>query len=170
MYLEFLYFIFDYLFTLNKKERWFEWGIPTILGVSSAVWTILNNRAIQYEFIKEIMPFLGTLLGFTLAAIALILSSGHLEMRTRKYLTERKIRRKTITLYHLIIVSFSYLTIMEAILCLFYYISYLFQNIVLGDWVIIPNTIFIIGIFNILFATIRMTASLFFVVNSRLNT
>lgn len=169
MYLEFLYIVFDYLFTLNKRERRFEWGIPIVLGIISAALAIQSDGNIQYNFIKEIISFLCTSLGFTLAAIALILSSNHLETRTREYPTKRTVRNKPISLYRLIVISFSYIIIMESILCLFYYIGYLFQNVALGCWAVIPNTLFIIGVFNTLFATIRMIASLFFVISAQIN-
>ncbi len=63
MYLDFLYVILDYFSTLTKSERIFEWGIPSILGVLGAVICLLDNPQMQYDLIKEIVPFLGGIAG-----------------------------------------------------------------------------------------------------------
>lgn len=164
MYLDFLYVILDYFSTLTKSERIFEWGIPSILGVLGAVICLLDNPQMQYDLIKEIVPFLGTLLGFTLASLTLLLSNDNVKSTTQQCSTERKIRGKTISLYVLVVVSFSYLIIMETILCVLYYMGRLFNDFDFGKWAIIVNAIFIILSFNILLATIRTTTMLYFIV------
>lgn len=164
MYLDFLYVILDYFSTLTKSERIFEWGIPSILGVLGAVICLLYNPQMQYNLIKEIVPFLGTLLGFTLASLTLLLSNDNVKSTTQQCSTERKIRGKTISLYVLVVVSFSYLIIMETILCVLYYMGRLFNDFDFGKWAIIVNAIFIILSFNILLATIRTTTMLYFIV------
>ncbi len=164
MYLDFLYVILDYFSTLTKSERIFEWGIPSILGVLGAVICLLDNPQMQYDLIKEIVPFLGALLGFTLASLTLLLSNDNVKSTTQQCSTERKIRGKTISLYVLVVVSFSYLIIMETILCVLYYMGRLFNDFDFGKWAIIVNAIFIILSFNILLATIRTTTMLYFIV------
>ena len=54
--------------------------------------------------------------------------------------------------------------IMETILCLLYYIGSLFRDSYLGEAAFIPNTFFIVFAFNILLATIRTTAMLYFII------
>ena len=78
-------------------------------------------------------------------------------------MTKRKIRGKNISMFRLIVVSYSYLIILSALLCILFYIASLFPYISIGIWCVIPNTIFIIGIFNILFATIRTISMLYFI-------
>lgn len=164
MYLEFLYVILDYLSTLTKKERRFEWGMPILLGGLGATICLYKNPSIQYELIKDIIAFLGILLGFTLASLTLLLSNDNVKSSTQQYPTQRKIRGKAISLYRLIVISFSYLIIMETILCSLYYIGKLFSSFYMEWWSMIPNTIFIILTFNTLLTTIRTTAMLYFIV------
>lgn len=167
MYLDFLYVILDYLSTLTKKEKRFEWGIPIILGLIGAAICLYINPRMQYDLIKEIIAFLGILLGFTLASLTLILSNDNVKSTTQQYSTERKIRGKIISLYKLVVVSFSYLIIMETLLCVFYYIGRIFNDFYFEKWATIPNTIFLILSFNILMSTIRTTTMLYFIVVSK---
>lgn len=164
MYLDFIYVILDYFSTLTKKEKWFEWGIPIFLSVVGGIICVSFNLPIQYDIIKEIITFLGVLLGFTLASLTLLLSNDKVRTSTQQYSTQRKIRGKAISLYRLIVVSFSYLIIMETLLCTLYYIGKLFSYFYIGQCSIIPNTIFIILAFNTLLSTIRTTTMLYFIV------
>lgn len=104
------------------------------------------------------------LLGFTLTALTLILSSERIKSNTQKHPTDRNIRGKTVSLYRLIVVSFTYLITMESLLCLFFYIGSLFSSISLGMWAVIPNTLFIILSLNIILSTVRATTMLYFIV------
>lgn len=162
MYLEFLYVILDYFSVLTKKEKRFEWGLPILLGGISLY--LYVGDSMQYDFIKNIIDFIGVLLGFTLTALTLILSSERIKSNTQKHPTDRKIRGKTISLYRLIVVPFTYLITMESLLCLFFYIGSLFSSISLGMWAVIPNTFFIILSLNIILSTVRATTMLYFIV------
>lgn len=102
MYLDFIYVILDYFSTLTKKEKWFEWGIPIFLSVVGGIICVSFNLLIQYDIIKEIITFLGVLLGFTLASLTLLLSNDKVRTSTQQYPTQRKIRGKAISLYTLI--------------------------------------------------------------------
>lgn len=163
MYLEYLYVILDYHSTLNRKERMFEHWLPFIIGILSLSISLYNNDNSQYIFIKNFLPFIATLLGFALAALALLISNNNIENKTKDFMTKRKIRGKNISMFRLIVVSYSYLIILSALLCILFYIASLFPYISIGIWCVIPNTIFIIGIFNILFATIRTISMLYFI-------
>ena len=162
MYLDFLYVIVDYFSILTKPEKWFEWGIPFFLGGITLVISLCVSSQIQYDLI--IVDFLKEAMGFTLASLTIILSNSSVEEATKKYYTEREIRGKKANFYRLLVVSFSYLIIMETILCLLYYIGSLFRGLCLGEAVFVPNTIFIVFAFNILLATIRTTAMLYFII------
>lgn len=127
MYLEFLYVILDYFSVLTKKEKRFEWGLPILLGSISLY--LYVGDSMQYNFIKNIIEFIEVILGFTLTALTLILSSERIKSNTQKHPTDRNIRGKTVSLYRLIVVSFTYLITMESLLCLFFYIGSLFSSI-----------------------------------------
>lgn len=88
MYLEFLYVILDYFSVLTKKEKRFEWGLPILLGGISLY--LYVGDSMQYNFIKNIIEFIGVLLGFTLTALTLILSSERIKSNTQKHPTDRK--------------------------------------------------------------------------------
>ena len=89
MYLDFLYVILDYFSTLTKNERRFEWGIPIIFGMVGVVVCLFINPQMQYDLIKEIVTFLGILLGFTLASLTLILSNDNVKSTTQQVYTKR---------------------------------------------------------------------------------
>lgn len=163
MYLEFLYIILGYHSSLTKKEKWFDIYIPIGMAMASIVYAVFSNSDIQYLFIKDVITFIETLLGFTLAALTLLLSNSRMEEKTRSYPTKRTIRGKHISMYELIVVFYSYLIVSETILCVFYYVASLFPTIDIGIMADVFNTIFIIGVFHVLFTTIRTVSNLYFV-------
>ena len=117
MWSEYLYVILAYFDVLKKNEKRFELWIPAIIAIISLIYTFISgNDTIQLKFIKEILPFVGTLLGFTLAALTLLLSNNRIEEKTRNFATKRKIRGGTITMYEFLVVLYSYLIICETIL------------------------------------------------------
>lgn len=120
MWSEYLYVILAYFDVLKKNEKRFELWIPAIIAIISLIYTFISgNDTIQLKFIKEVLPFVGTLLGFTLAALTLLLSNNRIEEKTRNFATERKIRGNTITIYEFLVVLYSYLIVCETILCIF---------------------------------------------------
>jgi hypothetical protein len=163
MYCEYLYVILNYFSTLTKKEKRFEVLIPFLISIASLIVELFSSRNIQFEFINGIISFIESLLGFTLAALAILLSNNQMEQRTRNYDTNRKIQGKTVSMYKLIVIYYSYIIIAESLLCVLYYIASLFQGLSGEIFNLIANTVFIMGIFNVLFATIRTVANLYFV-------
>lgn len=162
MWCEFLYVILAYFGVLKKNETRYDIFIPAIIAFASFIYTILfHNNTIQLGFINEVMPFIGTLLGFTLAALTLLLSNTRIEGKTRSFPTKREIHGNTITMYEFLVVLFSYLIVFEAILCILYYAAYLFP-IKINDVVVrICNSIFIGGVFHVLFLTLRIASNLY---------
>lgn len=163
MYLDFIYIILGYHSSLTKKEKKFDLYVPFFISIASLIYTLLHDYNIQYSFIREVVIFVGSLLGFTLAALTLLLSNGRIEEKTRLCNTNRKIRGKNITMYELIVVFYSYLIIVEMILCILYYIANLFSTIDLGILGYVFNTIYIFGTFHVFFTTIRTVATLYFI-------
>ena len=162
MWCEFLYVILAYFEALRKNETIYDILIPAIIAFASFIYTILShNNTIQIDFIIEVMPFVGTLLGFTLAALTLLLSNTRIEGKTRSFPTKREIHGNTITMYEFLVVLFSYLIVFESILCILYYAAYLFPIKINGVVVQVCNTIFIGGIFHILFLTLRIASNLY---------
>lgn len=160
MYGEFLYIILDYISTLSKREAVVEWGIPIVLGLLCAI----INPQVQYGAIADIVPFLGILLGFSIASLTFLLSNKAIRATTQLCSSKRKIRGKVISLYKLLVVYLAYSIAMEAVLCIAYYIGKLFAGLDLGALSIVVNTVFLILALNVLLTTIKMTTALYFIV------
>lgn len=162
MWSEYLYVILAYFDVLKKNEKQFELWIPAIIAIISLIYTFISgNDTIQLKFIKEALPFVGTLLGFTLAALTLLLSNNRIEEKTRNFATERKIRGNTITIYEFLVILYSYLIVCETILCILYYLASLFPIRVSEVTAGVCNTIFIGGVFHVLFVTLRTVSNLY---------
>ncbi len=126
MYCEFIFVLIDYFSSINKRIVIYEWGTPAILGCAIGWYAMYSdNINLPYEAIKELITFLATLLGFTLAALTLFLT-GRVE-HAKEYLTNKMLRGKNISLYRLTIISYSYIIIVETFLCLSFYVSRAFD-------------------------------------------
>jgi len=164
IYGEFIYVFLDYFSVLKKNEACFELLCPLLISVFSAVYAIAKgNGDIQYKFIQDVVPFIGTLLGFTLAALTLLLSNARLEEKAQQYSTKRTIRGVYVSMYKLIVVFYSYLIICETFLCATYYVASLFPESLNERLSLVANTAFIVGVFHILLATIRTVTIMYFV-------
>ena len=75
MYCEFIFILIDYFSSINKRISIYEWGMPIVLSVIIG-WSAIHSDEtnLPYEVIKELIVFLTTLLGFTLAALTLFLT------------------------------------------------------------------------------------------------
>lgn len=164
MYFEFIFVIGDYISTLTKRVALYEWGIPVVLGITSGVLSYLNDTNLLYNVIQSAVPIIATLLGFTLAALTLFLTGNSKIEDAKKYMTEKKVSGKRISLYKLIVISYSYLILIETILCIGYYIGFLFPFINNVYVCVGLNTIFIVLMLNVLLSTIRSITDLYFVI------
>lgn len=82
MWSEYLYVVLAYFDVLKKNEKRFELWIPAIIAIISLIYTLISsNYNVQLKFIKEVLPFVETLLGFTLAALTLLLSNDRIEKK-----------------------------------------------------------------------------------------
>ena len=167
MYFEFLFVIVDYFSTLNKRIAIYEWGLPILLGITSGILSFVNNNNVLYNIIQNSEPIIATLLGFTLAALTLFLTGNSKIEETKNFITKKKISGKPISLYRLIIVSYSYLILVETILCVGFYIASLFPYNTNLYICITANSIFIIVMFNTFFTTIRSISDLYFIITKK---
>ena len=79
MYLEFLYIFIDYFSILKRRVLLFEWGFPVMAGATCMVLSYAFDINNQYAIIEKSFGYVGTLLGFTLAALTLLLSSDKMK-------------------------------------------------------------------------------------------
>ncbi len=82
-----------------------------------------------YEIIEEFNEFICGLLGFTLASYTVFLSNESKIKETKSFRTEKKVGNKKISLYRLICIDFSILLLLETVMCIFYYVSKIFNPI-----------------------------------------
>lgn len=163
MYLEFLYIIVDYFSTLDRKIVIYEWLIPMLLGIGAWVGSYFFNVNL-YNIIQEAIPIVVTLLGFTLATLTLFLTGNSKVEQAKKYITAKTIQGKKISLYRFLVITYSYLIILEAILCIGYYIAKLFPFIDNYYVCTTINAVFIILVINLFFSTIRSITDLYFII------
>lgn len=166
MYLDFLLVIADYFSILNKRIAIYEWGVPIILGITSGVFAIYNDVSL-YSVVQNSVPVIATLLGFTLAALTLFLTGNSKMEEAKIYITNKKILGKPISLYRLIVVNYSYLILVETILCISFYIASLFPYVSNHFVCTIVNSVFIIVMFNSFFTTIRSITDLYFIITKK---
>lgn len=167
MYLEFLFVIVDYFSTLNRRIAIYEWGIPIFIGITSGVLSMKYNNEVLYNIIQNSVPIIATLLGFTLAALTLFLTGNSKIEEAKKFITKKKISGEPISLYRLVVVNYSYLILVETVLCISFYIASLFPYLSNNYACMIANVIFIIAMFNVLFSTIRGITDLYFIITKR---
>ena len=166
MYIEFLLVIADYFSTLDKKSFIYEWGIAILIGFIS-VWGNFTGKIDLYTFINDAHSFITTLLGFTLAALALFLTNNATIDNLKKIITQKAIRGKRISLYKLLLINFSYSIIIESVLCIGFYIGEILSFIGYSYVSVIINSIYIICLFNILLLTIRCITNLYLILSKK---
>lgn len=162
MYLEFLYIFLDYFSTLKKRTIVFEWGLPILTGTTCMFLSYLLDINSQYIIIEKSFEYVGILLGFTLAALTLLLSNDKMK-DARGYQTDVIIRGRKASLYDLVIISFTYLILIECFLCIGFLIAQLFNFIFIEKLAICLNSLYIILLFNILMTTIRTITDMYFI-------
>lgn len=117
MYLEFLLLTFDYFKTLNKKKIVYEWILPLLFALISALLFSKLDFEVYSKFKDSSLDILGVLLGFSIAIITILVTgSGKNLEEIKNTFTEIKINGKKISLYDLILINFSYSVIMEILL------------------------------------------------------
>ena len=166
MYLEFLYIFIDYFVLQKKRVLIFEWGLPALIGLICMAMSYVFDVNTQYAIIEKSFGYVGTLLGFTLAALTLLLSSDKMK-EAKEYKINKKIHNKQASLYDLVVISYTYLIVVEGILCLSFFIAQLFEFVYIEKIAIALNAIYIVMLFNILLATIRTITDMYFILIKR---
>lgn len=162
MYFEFKHIILDYL-ELSRKYYKFEWVVPLLIVVTSNLFFhsyLVDNL---YYLIKDTIEVLCSLLGLTLASLVLFVTKDKDERLINTNYKEGKVRGKYPTLYFVMLVSFSYLIVVEAVLCIAYFIGLLFPISHCKNFCLVLNSIYYLLVLHIFFATIRIMTNLYFI-------
>lgn len=160
LYLEFMQPIKDYFITLKKNEFVFEWIIPLILALTFYFF-FTSNLDKYLESTPIMINVLAILVGFSIATITILSTTESKNIKgLKKVLSERKLGGKHLNLYQLLLITFSYILIIE--------ISLLVFNLLLNFFSITNNYLifFCINIFfiiHILFLNLRNITNIYFV-------
>ena len=117
LYLEFLIPVKDYMTTLKFREFNFEWGLPLLIAVLTyfLIFRTGTYSDDSIQFAESLLNVLGILFGFSIASLTLLttVTNDGIE-RIKKALTDnRKINKKTINVYQLTIITFTFLLLLE---------------------------------------------------------
>lgn len=157
----------DYICISCYNKAWItEWLIPFLLVFFGYV--LVDNHSLSFESSKLVVDFVATirvLLGFTLASMTLFLGKTNNILKEKR--TEQiKLRGKSLRLYDVMLITFSYLIILETLLCVSYYVGVLFP-IVLNEYICaFLNGLFLFLSFHLFAAILRTTTNLYFILTS----
>ena len=153
IYLEFLQLVKDYFATLRKNEFLFEWGIPMVVSV------IFYFSKTNLQGFSIIINVLAILIGFSITTIAILSSSKNMN-KLKEILSERKIGGQRITLYQLMMITFSFMLFIEIFL-LFYNLILKFFTISIHFRILYSLNIFFIT--QILLLNLRNMTNIYFI-------
>ncbi|MGG4549392.1 hypothetical protein ABER02_16645 [Rossellomorea marisflavi] len=168
LYGEWLVPIVDYFRTLNKKEFYYEWVTPLLISFVIALsYEYLGNVEAALSKLRDILPdTLAILIGFTITCVTvLVASSGKtIDLLKNKKTDNRKIGKKTVSMYQWLLILFIYVLISQISLLIFiFFSSYLLS--VYKTLYIIYATLFIMTflLLHILLLLIRNTTNFYFI-------
>lgn len=162
MHTEFILIFIDYFSIQKKKVLLFEWIIPAIIGVLCLVLSFVFNIDKQYMIIEKSLGYIGSLLGFTMAALTLLISNNKIK-DVSEYKVERVFHNREATLYDIVVASYTYLIVLEGILCISFFVAQLLNFLYFRNIAVILNSIYIVLLFNVLLVTIRIISDMYFI-------
>lgn len=118
MYIEFLLLIFDYFRTLHRRNIYFEVILPLALSIVIFICVRLNNSESCFtDYRSNIVSLLGVLIGFSITAITLLITSNNSNIENlKKQESGYSIGRNKLNLFDLLLINFSYLLVVEILL------------------------------------------------------
>lgn len=147
MYSEFFIAIFDYFSSLRRNLVVYEIVLP--LGMSTGLFFILfeiGDLSSISDYMNNVLTLLGVLVGFSITIITILTTgtSKNIE-KIKEHKTDVKIGGRTISLFELLLVNFTYSVVLEILLI----IAHLITPIILSNFKL-PLVIKLIG-FSLLF-------------------
>lgn len=162
MYTEPLIVLCDYIFTMERKHRCLELWFPIVSGIICGVY-LYKHDIDTYVIVEHVQSIITTLLGFTLAAMAIFIAGGDKCELTKEYATDKTLRGKTCTLYDLMILNYSYQVIVEFVLCVAYIIGLCLPNL-LPSWLATGmNVLYIVFALSVSLSTLRSVTDLYWI-------
>ena len=164
---EYLIILLDYIFAQNKREVRFEWGLPALITCLCVFFAFKTLDIFLYDAVEKGNGIVGTLLGFTLAALTLFLTGNEAIEQTKMFKTNKIVRGQHISLYQKIVMSYSYLIVVETILVTIFFVSNLFSFTVSLILTTISNGLFIFLVLHVFCVTIDTVSDLYFILIKR---
>ncbi len=171
MYREFIFLIFDYFKTIKKNVFYYEWVMPFIIGIMCFLSLKFHWLRTDYSlFINSSVSLLGVLLGFSIMVITILTTSNNVNIENiKKTLTDYIISNERISLYRLLLVNYSYLIIIEALVLVAYFISLLFFSNFCHTVKLVLFSLYVVSIIHILLLTIRNITDFYFIITKEKN-
>ena len=165
IYSEFRYVLKDYFLTLTKKEFWFEWIIPLLIG-STCFFALFFKEPIEIpDFNSAFITLLGILVGFSIAMLTVMTTSSNKNVEfIKKMKSGYIIDNIDVSLYRLFLINIGYSIIIEIFLLIFNIVI----PIVLSNHNLYTFSISIFLITHILFVNIRTVTNFYFIESSNL--
>lgn len=163
-YMEWLFPVADYLECLRPEERRFEQLIPALGGVISTIICGLTSIAPQAsEHLNNLLPsILSILIGFTISAIAIIVSTSNGPEQMVNKEMNISVASKRITFKQWFLINLIYYTICEVLFLLLTFVIPLVQKIASSIWIsYISIFIYVYALMRILFGIIKVVTKLY---------
>lgn len=165
MNLLFLFPISDYFVTIKKSEFVTDFILPLIFTIIIHFTIIVNITDTDIiDNLGNIINLLAILIGFSITCITLLSSTGSKNVDDLKHKdTNRKIAGIPVTLYRLLLISFTYITIVEIFaLSLNLVSSLMYSTAHFRRYLILFYTIDAYLLIHIVFVNVRNVTNIYF--------
>ena len=156
MYREFYFLIEAYIRTLTKKEVVYEIVMPLFVALA---FPYIFNITVNKDIIASIINLMAIILGFVVATITILLTSGDNNLKlSKEFRLDKKVFGKDITLFRQLLILFFYIAFVAMIELI---VSIL--TIYFGLYGKISTAINLFLIFHLILLSIRNLTNLFFI-------
>lgn len=159
IYDEFKCLITSYFKTLSFREFLFDIGIPILIGICFLKFVNIPTSSDKLSIVSQATTLISIFLGFTVASLAIILTSNSTKIKEAKQTPSDKKIKKIVNLYQLLLIPFFYISFISFVeLMILITTSMLSLD---GNKSIIAINLMII--FHILLVGMRNLTNLFFI-------
>jgi len=168
MNIEFLLLIIDYFRVIKRRDFLLDWLFPLVFALIFFFINVDNNELFNKILVlsSNALSLLGILIGFSIAVITLLITANTKNIdEIKEVIVIRVNEYRTVSLFELMIITYSYSVIIEIILVIFnLFIPSLKLNT--SAYCLTTNVIAsidILFILHVLFVTIRNITSFYFI-------
>ena len=166
VYYDWLLIYYSYYQLLEVREALFELGIPFVIStICTALYCEYEKVDMALQKLTDMLPSITSIMiGFTVALITILLTSGSEAIKELKsHKSKRIMNGKSITLFQILNIQFSYLLLVEVlmllVLFLHFFMSGLVRSIVID---IVFLFVLVYLLLSVLFCIVRSITNLHF--------